>query len=95
MSGPGPALAVSQMKINTAVSRYCHVLPHSFATTSGHFFLKDVSSINSLEPKVSPNDEFISKHTPHKTKLYLASDRNPIVLITSDKPHNKWHIVVV
>lgn len=44
MSGAGPALTVSQMKINTAVSRYtedCCVLPHSFATTSGHFFLRD------------------------------------------------------
>lgn len=41
MSGAGPALAVSQMKINTASSHYredCHVLPHSFTTTSGHFF---------------------------------------------------------
>lgn len=91
MSGAGPALAVSQMKINTAVRRYtedCRVLPHSFATSSGHLFPKGVSSINSLEPKVSQNDEFMSKHTPHKTKVYLASEMNHILLIASDKPHN-------
>lgn len=47
MSGAGPALAISQMKINTAVSRYtedCRVLLHSFTTTSGHFLPKDISS---------------------------------------------------
>lgn len=88
MSGAGPALAVSQRKINTAFSHYtedCHVLPHSFATTSGHFVLKDVSSINSLEHKVSQNDGFMSKLTPHKTKVYLASEPNPTLFIASDK----------